>query len=154
EDQNRRVLEDRAGNGEALALAAGERYAFFPDNGVVAFRLVHDERMRAGGAGGGFDLGIGHAIAARGEVAADGVVEQDGFLRDNGDLTPEFRHRDITNIRAADAHRAALGIVEAREQVRERGLARATAADERDELAGFDSEIDAAQNGLFAVAEI
>ena len=33
-------------------------------------------------------------------------------------------------------------IVKAREQIRESGFARAAAADERDELAGFDGEIE------------
>ena len=38
EEQDRRVLEDRAGDGDALALAAGQRHAALADLGVVALR--------------------------------------------------------------------------------------------------------------------
>ena len=36
EQQDRRVAQDGAGNGDALALAAGQRHAAFADLGVVA----------------------------------------------------------------------------------------------------------------------
>ena len=40
EDQDRGVAEDGAGDGESLALAAGEVRAAFADDGVVAVRLA------------------------------------------------------------------------------------------------------------------
>ena len=40
EDQDRRVLEEEAGDGDALPLAAGELYAALADMGVVAGALA------------------------------------------------------------------------------------------------------------------
>ena len=40
EQQHRRVLEDRAGDGEALALAARQRHAALAEHGVVALRAA------------------------------------------------------------------------------------------------------------------
>ena len=41
EDQDRRVADDRAGDGDPLALAAGERHAAFADHRVVALGHLH-----------------------------------------------------------------------------------------------------------------
>jgi len=49
-------------------LAAGKHHAFFADDGIVAFRLFDDECMSTGRACGRFDLGIGHSVAAGGNV--------------------------------------------------------------------------------------
>ena len=43
EEQDRRVLQDGAGDGDALALAAGERHAALADHGGVALRQGADE---------------------------------------------------------------------------------------------------------------
>ena len=40
EDEDRRILQDGAGDGDALALAAAEAGAAFTDHGIVAFRQV------------------------------------------------------------------------------------------------------------------
>ena len=39
EDENGRVFQNGAGDGEALALAAGKRNALFTDDGVEALRV-------------------------------------------------------------------------------------------------------------------
>ena len=44
----RRVLEQRARDRQALALAAGEAQAELADHGVVAVRQLHDELVRVG----------------------------------------------------------------------------------------------------------
>ena len=48
EQDDRRVLEQGARNGDALALAAGQLRAVLADRRVVAEREAHDEIMRAG----------------------------------------------------------------------------------------------------------
>ena len=64
------------------------------------------------------------------------------------------RVANVAQIHAADFDRAARRVVKAQQQVGERGFAGAARADERDELAGLDGEIDVAQHRFFAVAEI
>ena len=60
----------------------------------------------------------------------------------------------FAQIHAADFDRAAHGVVKAQQQVGERGFAGTAGADERDQLAGFDGEVDVAQHRFFAVVEI
>src|SRR5665811_639412 len=55
ENQDGRVLEQGARDGEALALSAGELDAAVANRGFVAFRKAHDEFVGEGGFGGGAD---------------------------------------------------------------------------------------------------
>ncbi len=68
EQDDRRVLDQRAGDRDALALAAGELDAVLADRRVVAEREAHDEVMRAGGLRGVDDLGLAGARLAEGDV--------------------------------------------------------------------------------------
>ena len=88
------------------------------------------------------------------DVPADGVVEQNIFLRHDGDLVAQVARGNFSQIHAADFDRAARGVVKTQQQIGQRGFAGTAGADERDELAGFDREIDVAQHRFFAVAEI
>jgi hypothetical protein len=56
EDQDRRILEQRARQRDTLLLPARQSHAPVADQRVVALRQVDDEVVRAGGARGGFDL--------------------------------------------------------------------------------------------------
>ena len=86
EQEEARVGEDRAGEGDALALAAGEGEALFADDGVVAVGQGGDEAVGLGGAGGGehrrSSRGVGAAV---GDVGAHGVGEQEAVLGDHAD---------------------------------------------------------------------
>ncbi len=104
--------------------------------------------------GGGDDFLVRRAEAAQLDVPADGVVEQDVFLRDDGDLIPQVARGNIAQIHAADFDRATHGVVKTQEQIGQRGFAGATGANECDELAGFDGEVDIVQDRFFAVIEI
>ena len=71
ENQDRGVFEHGAGDGDALALAAGEPHAVFADQGVEAVGHGLDEVPGVGGDAGGADLvGGGVALAAVGDVVA------------------------------------------------------------------------------------
>ena len=61
EDQDARVGQQRAGDRQALALAAGERQAALADAGVVAVGQALDELVGLGAAGGGHDLLVASA---------------------------------------------------------------------------------------------
>ena len=56
--QDRRVAQQRAGDGDALALAAGKPGAAFADHGLVAIGQGLDEVVRVGGARGGDQVGL------------------------------------------------------------------------------------------------
>src|SRR5690606_15196818 len=72
QQQDRRVLQEGAGDGDALALAAGQAGARLAHSGGVAVRQGGDEVVGGGGAGGGHDVLGGGAGAAIGDVGGDG----------------------------------------------------------------------------------
>ena len=75
EQDDRRILDQRACNRDALALAAGELHAVLADLSVVALREAHDEIVRMRGFRGGDDLCLAGAQLAERDVLADGAAE-------------------------------------------------------------------------------
>src|SRR6516164_5746567 len=61
EQDNRRVLEQGACDGDALALAAGDLQAVLADLGVVPAGKCRDEIVRISRFGGGDDLSLARA---------------------------------------------------------------------------------------------
>ena len=121
---------------------------FSPMTESKPFGFLHDEFVGVGVARGGDDFLVRRAEPAQLDVPADGVVEQNVFLRDDGDLVAQIARGNVAQIHAADFDRAARRVVKAQQQVGERGFAGAAGADERDELAGFDGEVDVVQHGF------
>ena len=86
EDEDARVGENGAGDGDALALAAGELDAALADDGVVAFGEALGELVDAGDAAGFHELLLGGVGAGEADVFADGAVEEEGLLEDDAEL--------------------------------------------------------------------
>lgn len=146
EDEQPRVGEDRAGEGDALALAAGEGEAVLADLGVVAVGEVPDEAVRLGGAGGGLDLVVRRVGTAVRDVAADRVREEEGVLGDQPDRGPQRVEGQLADIVAADEDGAVGDVVEPGQQQRDRRLAGAGGADDGEGLAGVDLEAQPVEN--------
>ena len=87
--------------------------------------------MDLGGPGGVFDLFVARLRARETQVLADRGVKEIGLLRDEPHGGGERGECDVADVDAVDAHAAALRLVQARDQIGERGLARARLADER-----------------------
>ncbi len=155
EDEHPGVVEQGAGQGDALALPAGEREAALADAGVVALGEVADELVGLRGRGRGPDLGVGGVGAAVGDVGAHRVGEEESLLehhaRRRGAARPATASRTS---RPPIVRDAALHVVEAGHEQRDRRLARARGADHRERLAGAHRERDAVEHRLAAgVAE-
>ncbi len=140
EDEDRRVTEERAGDGDALALAAGEPHAPLADDGRVAVGEPLDERVGAGRARGGLQLGRRGVRLAHPEVVLDGAVEEVGVLTHHGDPAAERVEAELAHVAPADPHVAALRIVEAQEELQHRRLPRSARPHDRDALPGADRE--------------
>ena len=85
---------------------------------------------------------------AEADVLRDRRVEEERVLRDHHERRPQRRALDVAQIDSRDED-AALGRVgQAREQLRERGLARSGRAHDRDARAGIDHDRHVAQRGL------
>jgi hypothetical protein len=140
------LLEDRAGDRDALALAARQARAALAQEGVVALGQLADELVRGRGLRGRLDLRIGGAGPAVADVLARGRAEQHVSCG-----TRPMRRRTSSGGRAMStpSTRIAAGIrvVEAQQQLEGRALAGAGRADEGDRLARPIIEREARQRG-------
>ena len=91
EDQDARVDDQRAGDRDPLALAAGERDPALADHRVVAVRQRLDELVRLREPRGALDLLVGRFGPAERDVLAHGRREEERVLRDHADLAPQRR---------------------------------------------------------------
>jgi len=142
QNQDARILEHHTRDGEALLLAAGELQAAVAHLGVVAVRLAHDEIVDVCDAAGGLKLLLRGVHLGIEQIVADRVVEEVGLLRHNADVAAQKAEVIAFYIDVVDADGAAGNIVEARDEVYQRGLAGAGGADNGVHLPGRDREVD------------
>ncbi len=154
-------ISSRGSVSRALANASRCRWppesveATLADHGVVAVRQASDELVRLGGAGGSPDLLARRVRPAVGDVLGDPGREQERLFEHHPHRGPQVHQRQLPDVDAADRHPAASRIVEAGEQQRDRRLAGAGCADQRDRLARSDVQVETGQHRLVGeVAEI
>ena len=80
------ILDQRPGNRDALALAAGKLQTMLADRRMVARRESHDEVVGMRGLRRRDDFGVRGAELAERNVLADRTAEQMHDLADIGDL--------------------------------------------------------------------
>jgi hypothetical protein len=85
-------------------------------------------------------VGVAGVRAAVEDVVAHRAVQQRGVLRDHADLRAQAVLRDAGDVLAVDQDAALLQVVEAQQQVDQRALAGARAADQADLLARADGQ--------------
>src|SRR5208283_378219 len=141
-----RILENGTRDRDALALATAQAQAALADDRIVALGQPHDEVVRQRRAGCIFHRLPWNVGLAIGNIVADSIVEQDRILGDDGNLRPQRCNRDITHITAVEEQPPAGHVEEARQQVYQRGLARAAGTDNRDYFARHYFQIDIVQH--------
>ncbi len=148
QDERRRVGHRGARDGEKLALALRELRAVAGDHGVIALRQAPDEAVRVGELGRRDALLVGGVKPAVADVVHDGAGEQVRVLQHDAQGPAQVRLPDLVDVDPVVADLAVLDVVEAVDQVGDRGLARARCAHEGDLLAGHAVERDVVQDGL------
>src|SRR5207253_519305 len=149
-------------DGDALALAARQLDAAVAYERFIALAAFGVRKIGDEGIGGGhlrhrFDLMFARLRPAIADIVADRTMQQRDILRDDTDGAPKACLADGADILPVDQDRALADIVEAHEQVRERGLARTREADEADLLAGADPQrqiLDDRLSGLVGEAHV
>jgi hypothetical protein len=153
EEQDRRVREERAGDGEPLPLSAGELAAPHAEGRVVASRerldVVVDER----GARRRLHLGVRRAGPADADVVANGGGEEERLLGHQRHLRVDVGEAEVAEVAAVEQDAAGARVVEAREEVEERALAAPGGPDDPDRLARAHLERDVLQHRPVAVGE-
>ncbi len=148
EQQQPGVGDQRPGQRHPLPLAARQSKALLADHGVVALGQPDDELVRLGRLGRGDDLLLRRVRPAVGDIGPDRVGEQEAVLHDQADRGAQRVAGHVGDVVPADADRAGLRVVEARQQHGQGGLAGAGRADHGDRLARLDAERKAAQHRL------
>ena len=143
EDQDGGVAQESAGNGNTLPLTAGEVLALLTYGGIVAFRQVHDGLVDIGFFGDFNDLLDAGSGLADGDILANGALKEDRVLQHHADIVAQYVQGIQATIHAVDFNHALLNIVEARDQLDQRGFAAAGEADQSDPLARAEMQIDA-----------
>ncbi|MEZ5225297.1 MAG: hypothetical protein R2710_01090 [Acidimicrobiales bacterium] len=138
EHEDLRVHQERTGDGDALALAAGQGASPFADDGVVALGQGRDEVVRLGGLGGGDHVVSARRPDGRRRCCRQAHREQEGVVGNETDVRPQADLGQVSNVVAIDPHCTArlVDVVVAAEQSGHGRLARAGAADERHGLPG------------------
>ena len=135
EDENRRVLQERPGDADALALAAGQPDAALADRRLVApgSREMKSCALAAVAAATiSSSRGVELAVA---DVVGDRAREQHRILRHEADVVAQRSQRERADVMAVDQDPPFVRVVEARDQAGERRLAGAGGADDGDDLA-------------------
>src|SRR5262245_57751553 len=102
EDQDARVGNERARDGETLALAAREAGAVLSHNGVVTIGELKDEIMCAGHLLAGNDPFDRHRAVRQRNIVAHRAIEQDALLQHDADLPTQPGWIDDAEIDAVD----------------------------------------------------
>ena len=149
------VFQQRTGQGQALALAAGEAHAPFTHGGVQALGQGTDERPGLGGFRRLDDLFFAGAGFAVGQVVANAAFKQVHILADQANGIAQGFQADLADGLAVDADLTPFGVVEAQQQFDQGGFAGAGGAHQGERMAGRHVQADAMHAGsAAAIAEL
>ena len=126
-----------AGDAQQLLFALRQAAAILGDDRIIALGQAADEAVGMGGFGGSDDLFIGGIGLAHGDVLPDGAAFQPGFLQHHAVALPQAVAGDIHDVVAVQRDPAVVHIIEAHQQVDQRGFAAASGANDGHPLAGF-----------------
>src|SRR5262249_55409977 len=111
EQENRRVLQNSACDGEALLLAAGKKAAFVAYHSVVPVWLSHNELVRVSCLRGSVNLFLSRLQLSELDVVQDRVVKQKRLLSDEPDLVAQRLLGHRAQVMAVDPYRAGSRII-------------------------------------------
>ena len=126
--QDRRVLEQRPGQREALALAAGEAHAALAHRGIEPLGQRLDEAPRLGGPGRLDHLRLVGLRLPVGDVVAHRALEQVDVLADQADGAAQRGEAHRIDRLAVDTYAPGVRVVEAQQQLDQGRLAGAGGA--------------------------
>jgi hypothetical protein len=90
-------------------------------------------------------MGARHAGSRERDILVNGAVEQDALLQHHADLAAQPSDVDLADVDAVDQDLAALGAVEALDELCQRRFSRARGTDDAEDLARGNVEFDAGE---------
>ena len=141
------IVQQGAGKGDGLPLAAGEVHTPFPHLGAEARRVEPDEFRYAREPCRTAHQPLLHGGIVESDIVPDGAVEEDHVLRQVADAAPQIGCVQLADVHAAEAHVALVRRIQADEQPPDRGFARSHAPNDAYALAGPDVQRNVFQRG-------
>lgn len=145
-DEQARVDQQGARDGQPLALAPRQADAALAHDRGVALGQFRNKRVRLGGTRRGFDLCLRCVGPAIGDVVAHAPTEQERLLQHDANLATQAVQCHIAHVVTVNTHAATGDVVEARQRVDERALASAGGAKDRNRLPRLDRKADVAED--------
>src|SRR5258708_33371274 len=146
EEENRGILEERAGNADALPLPGRQLHAPIADNRGNALRQIFDEVAAVGRDDRLMHVRVGGVRPTVADVLHDRAMQHGYVLWHDGHGGPQALLGHPCNVLTPKQNAPALHIVETLQQQEEGRLAAARLADETDALAGLDTPADVAKH--------
>ena len=147
-----RIFEQRASDGDALALAAGEFGAVLTDHGAVALRHAAHKLVAVGGTRGRKHFLIGGITTPEADVSHHRVVKEQHVLEHDGVITQQYLGINARNIHTAHGNLARGGIPKACGQAAHRGLTGTRRTDQCRDLALLGGKAHIGKNFLAGAA--
>src|SRR3989337_879353 len=130
EDQDGRVLDDGAGHGRSLLLAARQSDSPLPQYGVEPVRELLDARKELGEVGRRLQLLGGRVVTAEQDILPDGVGEEEDILGHKADRALQGLQWKVSQFDAVDEDGSRRRLEESRQEVDQRALSGAGVAHE------------------------
>ena len=116
EDENGRILEQRAGDRNALTLTTGQLPPPLSDHRVIALREPLDELVRVRSPRGGLDRLLGRRRSSVRDVFTNGPAEERRLLGHQADRAPKLRQAQVPYVDPVEQNPALAHIPEPRQQ--------------------------------------
>ena len=142
QDQERWILEQGPGDGDALLLAPGEDDPSLADNRIVSLGELHDPLVNGGDAANLLQAGGIHIVHAVEDVVPNGHIEEHGLLGHDPYEPAQAAQRVFGQGPVIDLHRSVLRVVEARQELDHARLARPAGPHDGHPLLGSHMESD------------
>src|SRR6266487_1214967 len=154
QDENARIGQQGARNGDTLPLSAGKSHSALPNQRVITIYEAQDEVVR---------LGIFRCLLNRrlvrslsqpvGDILPNGAREEEDILLDSRYLRAQRVQAPLAHIDAVNQDVPFIDIINAIDQLRERALASPRLSHDGDGLSWLRMERDIFQHGHAAIAE-
>ena len=151
ENDDRRILEEDASDGDTLLLPARKLHAALADLRLIAIRKLSDEIIRRCQTCSLFDLLFGRVLTAIRDILCDGIPEEENILLHDTDLSSEILLAERRKRMSVQHDFAFCRFIEAKQQADERTLPRPRLADESHRLSGRDLKIQIMQDEMSGV---
>src|SRR5438874_12999802 len=116
QQKNWRVLQNSAGDGKTLLLAAGKKASFVANDSLVALWLGHNKVVRIGRSRRFVNFFRRRIEPAELDIAEDRIVKQEGLLSDEPNLFAQRFLRHRAQISTIDLYSSGSRIIYAQDQ--------------------------------------